>query len=804
MSTREARRTEQAAGVGAVRRRGSVRRRVLAIALIPALSLVLVGVGFSGYLLRQGQQLRTFAQSTARLAAPDYQMMVTLQQERLLSVEKLAGVPGLDAALSERRTQVDSALANLAKTTATSEMASSGGPEVRQSMEGFAALSAALPQLRGGVDSGLAPLAMVYAGYNAILDNAVNSMQAYLNTAPDTGVAAEVLTSLQIYVIADSLSRSAALGTALASHAVLPRALTTEYMRQVGYYHSQLARTLPLLAAPERQSLQALASSPAWTQLTTAEDRILAIAAAPEGVGRRLEAPATTWVDSALEVTSGLLNVFRAQGTRAASLITQNGDRTFARSLYGALGVLALTLLTILIALRLSNRLIRRLGGLRADTLGAGQRIVGVATRVQAGEAVNPDVEVPARAYGSDEIGELAAAFNSAQRAAVAATVAEARTRVGTQAAFLAIAHRSQVLMHRQLEVLDLAERELEDPEQLKMLFELDHLATRARRNAENLIILAGERPGRQWRRPVRLTQVVRGAIAETEHYTRVIAAPIPDQWVDGAVVADLVHLLAELVDNATSFSPPSSTVEVRTGIAGRGLVVEIEDRGLGLDAAAMQALNATLLAPPEFDVLALSSESQLGIFVVARLAARLGVRVTLTDSPYGGVRAVVLIPSAVLTSAEEQPAEAGTSEPATEPLTRRQRRLASSPVAQLPDQSPRRDQAGANGYPRAVDPYRVETDGRIVEASEAAPVALTSAAEGDQVGSPINADGSGPLPPLPQRRRQAPMSPVPDAWATDAPIEFTQLDWVSPERTRSQLSAFQRGSRLGRTPPRQ
>lgn len=861
-----------ASRVGKVRLRGSVRARVLVIVLIPALSLVFIGIGFSGYLLKQGQQMRTFAQSTTRLAAPDSQMMIALQQERLLSVQKLVGVQGLDGALAERRKQTDAALTTVMGLAAG--MADSGGGQVGQVMSGFSALAARLPQLRVGVDSGQVPLATVYSAYNAILDNGVASMQAYLNTAPDTGVAAEVQTSLQVYLVSDSLSRSAALGTAVAARAVLPRALINEYVQQVGFYHQQLVHTLPLLAPQERQRIQALTDSAAWARLAAAESRLLAIATTTtttttetDGTGRRLPAPSAAWVDAALLVSSGLLDVFRAQGARAADLITDNGDRTFTRSLYGALGVLALTLLTILIAVRLSNRLIRRLSRLQADTLGAGERIHEVAARVQTGEHVDADVEVPAREYGSDEIGQLAAAFNFAQRSAVRATIAEARTRVGTQAAFLAIAHRSQVLIHRQLEVLDQAERSLEDPDQLKMLFELDHLATRARRNAENLIILAGERPGRQWRRPVPLAEVVRGAVAETEHYTRVTTTPIPDLWVDGAVVADLVHLLAELVDNATAFSPPTSTVEVRTGIAGRGLVVEVEDRGLGIEPAAMEALNATLHDPPEFDVLALSTESRLGVFVVARLAARLDIRVTLTDSPYGGVRAVVLVPSAALTPAAGNGSGAGANAAAPEPLTRRQRRLTASPVAQLPDQSAPRDGQVTGAYPKPPQPDRptAPDSTRIVSATprvprpeprdapvspapdpvaslgpvaspdaspgdgpgdgpsagevpsgapstngsvgypaepDTTPLVLRSPSSGRTVEEPAEAPSEDYPPPLPRRQRQTHLHTVLDVDDSDAAPEVTHLDWVSPERARSQLSAFQRGSRQGRSTP--
>jgi signal transduction histidine kinase len=156
------------------------------------------------------------------------------------------------------------------------------------------------------------------------------------------------------------------------------------------------------------------------------------------------------------------------------------------------------------------------------------------------------------------------------------AAVTEAKTREGVWAVFLNIAHRSQTVVHRQLEILDKAEHQQEDPDQLQMLFELDQLATRARRNAENLIILGGEQPGRRWRSPVPLMDFVRSAFAEAEDYTRVDLSRLPGVTIVGNVVADLIHLLAELVDNATAFSPPESPVTVMGNIVGNGAVVEI------------------------------------------------------------------------------------------------------------------------------------------------------------------------------------------------------------------------------------
>jgi signal transduction histidine kinase len=221
-------------------------------------------------------------------------------------------------------------------------------------------------------------------------------------------------------------------------------------------------------------------------------------------------------------------------------------------------------------------------------------------------------------------------------------------------AVFLNIAHRSQAIVHRQLQVLDKAERAEEDPDQLGLLFQLDHLTTRERRNAENLIILGGGQPGRQWRNPVPLLELVRSAASETEQYTRVALGRMPKMMVAGRAVGDLIHLIAELLDNATSFSPPDARIDVRGNRVGKGVVLEIEDQGLGIEPERMAQLNEMLRSDSNIGPSAKSQDWRLGLFVVSRLARRHGINVTLVESAYGGVRAIALVPMTLLTDVPE------------------------------------------------------------------------------------------------------------------------------------------------------
>ncbi|MCZ9343010.1 ATP-binding protein, partial [Streptomyces sp. TRM76130] len=254
-----------------------------------------------------------------------------------------------------------------------------------------------------------------------------------------------------------------------------------------------------------------------------------------------------------------------------------------------------------------------------------------------------------------DELGQVAQAFNAAQRTAVHTAVELADTRRGFQKVILGIARQSQNLVNMQLGKLDALERRHTDPEVLKGLYELDSVAAQLRRYEENLVVISGEQPRRSWREPVALIDILRGAVGEVAEYQRVevstecIGEDDAEVYLAPPAVADVIHLLAELIDNATSYSPAPAPVDVRASMAAKGLVVEIEDRGLGLSEEDYASFNAQLAVEPQFDVVALAGDLRLGMFVVARLAHRNGITVTLRPSPYGGTTAIVLVPHEIV-----------------------------------------------------------------------------------------------------------------------------------------------------------
>jgi hypothetical protein len=252
------------------------------------------------------------------------------------------------------------------------------------------------------------------------------------------------------------------------------------------------------------------------------------------------------------------------------------------------------------------------------------------------------------------------------RQTAIRSAIDEARVRQGVNDMFRNLARRNQSLLQRQLTVLDEMERRATDPDVLEDLFKMDHLTTRMRRHAEGLIILSGAPPGRSWSAPVKLIDVMRGAVAEVEDYARVTVSTQSRAALSGSAVTDLIHLLAELIENATSLSPPFTQVRVGGETVANGFAIEIEDRGLGMVPQRLQELNERLANPPDINP---ANTEQLGLFVVGQLARRHGVRVMLRPSPYGGTTVVVLIPLALIvedgpaaiTSGGRAPATAGT-----------------------------------------------------------------------------------------------------------------------------------------------
>ncbi|MDH6280128.1 signal transduction histidine kinase [Prescottella agglutinans] len=625
-----------------------IRARILAIALVPSLALLGIGVGTAGYLIREGRQSEQWAAVNQEAVSHARDVVALVEEERMLSLWQLSGARSDPAALDATRKKLDAAFAELARYSSELQTRSKGA--MGADTGGFDTLSATLPQIRGQIDAGRMPIEDTYAIYNRILDAVALGSNQITSNAPNAQVGVALLNGVRTLHAMEGMSRSAALTAAELSGRLSGGPLRNDYRNLVGSYRI----TLPQLAAdlgadPAAEKIRAALESPGWQQVAAMEDYLIN-PPEPDKYGDVPPPPMTfaEWHSAQEQLSEPVIDAWKGLNDHANQIAADEGKRTAANSLWAGAAVLALALVAFLLSLWLANRLIGRLKRLRKETLDLAEvELPETMRKLAAGEQIDP--QAAHLDFGDDEIGSVAQAFNRAHTAAVSAAVTEARTREGVRAVFLNIAHRSQMVVHRQLEVLDEAEQRQEDPAMLEAFFRLDHLATRERRNAENLVILGGGQPGRRWRSPVPLVDLVRSAISESLDYKRVHNRRMPQVFIVGNVVADLIHLLAELLDNATAFSPPQSRVEVSGNVVGKGVVIEISDQGMGMSAEELDRVNEMLRNPPDFGVETLSETSRLGLFIVSQLGVRHGISVQLSESEYGGIRAIVLVPNSLV-----------------------------------------------------------------------------------------------------------------------------------------------------------
>lgn len=349
---------------------------------------------------------------------------------------------------------------------------------------------------------------------------------------------------------------------------------------------------------------------------------------------------------------------------------------------------------------------------------------------------------------------------------------------------FVNLARRLQSLVHREISLLDDLEDTVEDPDLLKELFHVDHLATRIRRHAENLAVLGGAASRRQWTRPIDLSEVLRSSVAEVEQYTRVKVVPPAGGSVRGHAVADVVHLLAELVENATVFSAPDTDVVLRAERVTAGIAVEVEDRGLGMPAEEQHRMNALLGDPDQISVRHLLADGRIGLFVVSALARRHGIAVELKSNIYGGVLAVLVLPQELLGAEAPTAADAAGGSRATSWGTGHGSAMPPLEPVRMPLPTPLPEAWQASRGPGAAAPHDPEPH----PAPPPAPASPSAPVPGADTGTrpgPGAATPSEPAPqPVPRPRteprpqpRPAPL-PSPRSGAADAP---GAVAWSAP-----------------------
>ncbi|WP_214319514.1 sensor histidine kinase [Nonomuraea sediminis] len=617
--------------------------KLLVLLFVPLMSLVGLWAFAAGLTGGDGLRLLEIDDLQQNLATPADQVTEQLQNERLTSVEFLAGKRGRPE-LTKQRAQTDAAITTFRRLAGSS-------PELAGQLTQLNGRLATLPKVRTTTDSGKPDMILVIEGFNDILDAAFRLSDAMI-LVPDVSLYRQARAVAMLREAKELLSRERAVIVEVLAEGKVDKLERDAFAGYAATRRLLYAQAMSHLDGRLRGAYDRLVESPAYREFLSTEDAIKGQAAA-----NGLPAAAATWPVDGSNVWAV---VEREQS--AADRAIQARTRPAATGILvkigvaGGLGLLAVVA-SILLSLRFRRSLVRELAGLRDAAIELAEvRLTGLVERLRANPGAPVAAEVPPLEVKAEtsEVRDIVHAFNSVQTTAVEAAVSQARLRHGISQVFVNLARRNQSLLHRQLLQLDGMERGTEEPETLEELFKLDHLTTRMRRHAESLIILSDQAPGRGWRNPVPLLDVLRAAVAEVEEYPRVEVLPPPPVALMGACVTDVAHLVAELVENATLFSPPQTRVDLRTTTAPHGVIVEIEDRGLGLVSEELDQLNARLAEVPEFD---LAQSDRLGLFVVGRLAARHGIKVSLTASPYGGLTAAVALPYALLA---DQPALSG------------------------------------------------------------------------------------------------------------------------------------------------
>ncbi|MEU9958515.1 nitrate- and nitrite sensing domain-containing protein [Streptomyces sp. NPDC050982] len=785
---------------GSRRRLGSIRLSLILLALVPSVTLAAMWGVTTIQMFSEGLRLRDQTELSKSTGAMGTDATLALQRERSLSAVLLASPDSSRTALDEQRARTDKAVATLVSQSDAIQRA----PErISDRMYSVIASVGSLEYYRSQVDNptDITP-DQALDQYTSIIDDQIHAFQE-LSQVDDGELTSQAGPLVALEHSAELVSQEDA-----QLHLAWPSGKLDE---NAWNHYVQLVNTkrwlvedqlVPSLRGSVKTQTERILQGPEWKALEGVEDQVVAARAKGLTDGRKITLPDAQkrWSPAFDKLGDQYTALIRQE---TAALLERSDDRAedlLIKAAALSTGGFVALLVCVLMSWRITRSLSRRLRGLRIATLSlAEERLPDVVARLNRGEKVDVESATPPLDYGRDELGQVAQAFNAAQRTAVHTAVELADTRRGFQKVILGIARQSQNLVNLQLTKLDALERQHQDPEILKGLYELDSTASQLRRYEENLVIISGEQPRRSWTEPVALIDILRSAVGEVAEYQRVEVNTDEEVFLTPPAVADVIHLLAELIDNATAYSPAPSPVGVRAGMVAKGLAVEIEDRGLGMSDEDYASFNGQLAVPPQFDVVALADDLRLGMFVIARLATRHGIAVTLRSSPYGGTTAIVLIPHEIVVREPlESPSADVENADGALPAAREQGgEPAGDPVAEPVGVAAAAAKSSADRIPG--------TDRQTHERSrEAQPVARartpqaagTRVAAGASRSGPASA-GHGGIAPLPRRVPQTSLAaelredapPVASAEADDSFADFTA------ERAASSLSGFQRGT---------
>ncbi|MEU9144797.1 sensor histidine kinase [Streptomyces sp. NPDC048349] len=638
-----------------------LRTLLIWLAVLPTVAMgTQVGVT-AGRLLTQAEHLRADVAAAERIGAPLYTLMVDMQAERTTTAALWAGTAGAEEELGNRRAATDQAVAEFRR---LSGEANASFDEVNRRLDGLAAYRQRADARTGGADAAL-------AHYTGVIDAVIRAYQREFSHADDADIVQESRPVVSMLAATEMVAREDTILSLAGPSRQLNSAGFDQFITAVGA-HRHLYETwiVPYLPEGDRRFYERIAASPDWQTKVRIENAVISEHTDVDS-GIRLPADIAGWrsAHANFSVQMATLNVDRAR-----KVLTRGEDKaaeleTEVAWLIGGSG--GGLLAVVLVVVFTTRSLLRRLHDLHARTVTvAEETLPDVVARLQRGQSVD-DGALPAVRGERDEVGRISDAFARAVAVSVDGHRQLAAERHGFGLFATGIASRTGNLVSRQLSLTeDLQDAFGHDEALLAQLMRADQLTVGMRRQIENLLILAGGEVPDPHTEPMRIADLLREAAAEVEDFRRIERQALDEISVEPQAVSQISHLLAELLDNATRFSPPRSKVVIRAELVADGLSVEIEDRGPRVTPERYEEMNGRLHQAPPYSVLAQNAH-RLGLFVVGHLAEQLRATVTLRRSVYGGTSAVVVLPGELLVATggaaarESAPAAAA---PAPEP----------------------------------------------------------------------------------------------------------------------------------------
>nr|WP_228046233.1 nitrate- and nitrite sensing domain-containing protein [Saccharopolyspora sp. HNM0983] len=621
--------------------------KLAAVVLVPLIFAITLGVGQIGWQVDQAGEYRRVAQVLDAVERIE-PLLGSLQEERNGAVQYLTGDTGPEQ-VERSAVETDRAVAALDELMSRTdndfaEVVVDRNGELTRQLQG-------IQQLRDGVQNDQLAPAQAIQGYSALTNAALSLDAALTSTVADPQLSSNAAASQSVLSMMEEVRLQQALVLTGLSEGALDEQALQQLMGSRARLVSKIGEAGSTVAAKWRELLTEKVGGPEVTQRNQLLAAVLMestddVASGEYSIGREQWNTAS---DASVEVIKGGHDLVADDvRTTAAGLESDASDQAGWDSvlLLAALIAAAATVIVI------TRHLLGSLRQLRSSALDAAEyqlpdAVAEIRSGGRADSAVTP---VPVRT--TDEVGQVARAFDEVNQQALRLAVEQADLRRGYSEVFINVSRRSQSLLERQLRLFEDLEHDEEDPDQLSRLFQLDHLATRMRRNNENLMVLSGSDLARRFTQPTTLADVLRAAVSEIEHYPRVVVQPPPNVQLRGYAASDMVRLVAELLDNAANFSAPDTNVTLSGYQAGDGtIVLDVLDQGIGMGDAELARANQRLARVDEDD---LASSRRMGLFVAGRLAVRHGIGVELHGGPdVEGVRATVMVPAEHVVSSE-------------------------------------------------------------------------------------------------------------------------------------------------------